>query len=123
MRQHKRLFVLFRVIGNLLYERYHKPIYITENGVSCLDTIALDGEIHDSGRIDFETRYLRQLQKVIEDGADIRGYFYWSLMDNFEWSEGYSQRFGLAYVDYRTGERILKDSAKWYREVIAKNEV
>ena len=80
-------------------------------------------EIHDSGRIDFETRYLRQLQKVIEDGADIRGYFYWSLMDNFEWSEGYSQRFGLAYVDYRTGERILKDSAKWYREVIAKNEV
>lgn len=106
-----------------LYERYHKPIYITENGVSCLDTIALDGEIHDSGRIDFETRYLRQLQKAIEDGADIRGYFYWSLMDNFEWSEGYSQRFGLAYVDYRTGERILKDSAKWYRQVIAKNEV
>lgn len=62
-------------------------------------------------------------EKAIEDGADIHGYFYWSLMDNFEWSEGYSQRFGLAYVDYRTGERILKDSAKWYREVIAKNEV
>ncbi len=61
--------------------------------------------------------------KMGEDGADIHGYFYWSLMDNFEWSEGYSQRFGLAYVDYRTGERILKDSAKWYREVIAKNEV
>ena len=106
-----------------LYERYHKPIYITENGISCNDVISLDGKVHDPGRIDFEKRYLTQLQKAIADGADIRGYFYWSLMDNFEWTEGYSQRFGLVYVDYETGERIPKDSAGWYHDVIARNEI
>lgn len=105
-----------------LYERYHKPIYITENGISCNDVISLDGEIHDSGRIDFVERYLRQLHRAILDGVDVRGYFYWSLMDNFEWSEGYTQRFGLVYVDYRSGERILKDSAKWYRRMIENTE-
>ena len=101
-----------------LYERYQKPIYITENGISCNDVISLDGEVHDPNRIDFEERYLGQLQRAISDGADVRGYFYWSLMDNFEWAEGYTQRFGLVYVDYRTGERILKDSAKWYGKLI-----
>lgn len=104
-----------------LYERYQKPIYITENGISCNDVVSLDGKVHDAGRIDFEERYLAQLNRAIQDGADIRGYFYWSLMDNFEWSEGYSQRFGLVYVDYRTGERIPKDSAGWYKKVIANN--
>ena len=104
-----------------LYERYQNPIYITENGISCNDVISLDGKIHDAGRIDFEERYLAQLNRVIQDGADIRGYFYWSLMDNFEWSEGYTQRFGLVYVDYRTGERIPKDSARWYQKVIENN--
>lgn len=104
-----------------LYERYQKPIYITENGISCNDVISLDGKIHDADRIDFEERYLAQLNRVIQDGADIRGYFYWSLMDNFEWSEGYTQRFGLVYVDYRTGERIPKDSARWYQKVIENN--
>lgn len=101
-----------------LYERYQKPIYITENGISCNDVISLDGEVHDPNRIDFEERYLGQLQRAISDGADVRGYFYWSLMDNFEWAEGYTQRFGLVYVDYKTGERILKDSAKWYGKLI-----
>lgn len=104
-----------------LYERYQKPIYITENGISCNDAVSLDGKVHDAGRIDFEERYLAQLNRAIQDGADIRGYFYWSLMDNFEWSEGYSQRFGLVYVDYRTGERIPKDSARWYQKVIENN--
>ena len=104
-----------------LYERYQKPIYITENGISCNDVVSLDGKVHDAGRIDFEERYLAQLNRAIQDGADIRGYFYWSLMDNFEWSEGYSQRFGLVYVDYRTGERIPKDSAGWYQKVIENN--
>ena len=101
-----------------LYERYHKPIYITENGISCNDVVSLDGGIHDQGRIDFEQRYLEQLHRAIQDGVDVKGYFYWSFMDNYEWTEGYKQRFGLVYVDYRTGERILKDSAKWYRELI-----
>ncbi len=102
-----------------LYERYKKPIYITENGLSCHDTISLDGKVHDPNRIDFLARYLTQLQKAADAGVDIRGYFQWSLMDNFEWAKGYSDRFGLVYVDYRTQERIWKDSAYWYRDLIA----
>lgn len=103
-----------------LYERYHKPIYITENGLSCHDVISLDGKVHDPNRIDFLARYLRELRKAAEE-ADIRGYFQWSLMDNFEWAKGYSDRFGLVYVDYRNQERIMKDSAFWYKHVIETN--
>lgn len=103
------------------YERYGKPIYITENGLSCADWISLDGAVHDPNRIDFTTRYLGSLKKAALDGIDVRGYFHWSLMDNFEWAEGYSQRFGLIYVDYETGSRVLKDSARFYREVIRDN--
>lgn len=101
-----------------LYERYKTPLYITENGLSCNDVVSLDGKVHDPARIDFEARYLSQLQKAYEDGVDVRGYFHWSLLDNFEWAEGYTQRFGLIYVDYRNGQRILKDSAEWYGNVI-----
>ena len=93
-----------------LYERYHKPIYITENGISCRDVVSLDGKVHDPDRIDFLSRYLHEL-KTASDTADIRGYFEWSLMDNFEWAKGYSERFGLVYVDYPTQKRTMKDSA------------
>lgn len=103
-----------------LYERYKKPIYITENGLSCHDTVSLDGRVHDPNRIDFLARYLHELKKAAEE-IDLRGYFQWSLMDNFEWAKGYSERFGLVYVDYCTQKRIWKDSAYWYREVIAGN--
>lgn len=103
-----------------LYERYRKPIYITENGLSCHDVISMDGKVHDPNRIDFLARYLRELKKAAGE-IDLRGYFQWSLMDNFEWAKGYSERFGLVYVDYRTQERILKDSAYWYRNVIGSN--
>ena len=104
-----------------LYERYQKPIYITENGISCTDVVSLDGKVHDPNRIDFLARYLHQIKKASEDGVDIRGYFQWSLMDNFEWNCGYSERFGLVYVDYETQERIWKDSAYWYQKVIGNN--
>ncbi len=104
-----------------LYERYQTPIYITENGMSAHDVVSLDGKVHDPNRIDFLNRYLLQLRKASEDGVDIRGYFEWSLMDNFEWSNGYSQRFGLVYVDYQTQQRIWKDSAYWYQNVIHTN--
>lgn len=104
-----------------IHERYGLPVYISENGLSCRDWVALDGEIHDPGRIDFLTRYLRALSDAIAAGVDVRGYFHWSLTDNFEWAEGYDQRFGLAYVDYATGERILKDSARWYASVVESN--
>lgn len=103
-----------------LYERYQKPIYITENGLSCHDVISLDGKVHDPNRIDFLARYLHELKRAAGE-IDLRGYFQWSLMDNFEWAKGYSERFGLVYVDYRTQERILKDSAYWYRDVIKNN--
>lgn len=104
-----------------LYERYNLPLYVSENGLSCRDWPSLDGHVHDHQRIDFMTRYLQALSHGIAAGADVRGYFHWSLTDNFEWSEGYSQRFGLTYVDYATGKRILKDSATWYRDLIHSN--
>jgi len=104
-----------------LYERYKIPVYITENGMSDIDFVHLDGKVHDPQRIDFTRRYLRMVRKAIEDGVDIRGYFHWSLMDNFEWAEGFRQRFGLVYIDYPTGRRIPKDSADWYKQVIATN--
>lgn len=104
-----------------LYERYHSPIYITENGLSCHDVISVDGKVHDPNRIDFLTRYLQALQKAAGDGTDIRGYFQWSLMDNFEWHSGYAERFGLVFVDYRNQKRIIKDSGYWYRDLIREN--
>ncbi len=103
------------------HERYGKPIIVTENGVSCRDWPSLDGQVHDSARIDFTRRYLQALHRAIQDGADVRGYFHWSVMDNFEWAEGYKERFGLVFVDYQTQQRTLKDSAHWYRRVIESN--
>lgn len=104
-----------------LGERYHLPLYVSENGLSCTDQAFLDGSVHDPQRVDFLTRYLQALRRGIQAGADVRGYFHWSLTDNFEWAEGYAQRFGLVYVDYPTGTRIPKDSARWYREIIKSN--
>lgn len=104
-----------------LAERYKLPIVITENGMSGHDWLTPDGKVHDPYRIEFTRCYLLQLAKAVADGVDVRGYFHWSLMDNFEWAEGYKQRFGLIHVDYQTQKRTLKDSAYWYREVIASN--
>lgn len=103
-----------------LYERYRKPIYITENGMACHDTVSQDGNVHDPNRIDFLARYLKNLKRAAEE-IDIRGYFQWSLMDNFEWDKGYAERFGIIYVDFETQERIWKDSAYWYRDLIRRN--
>jgi len=104
-----------------LAERYQLPIVITENGLSNPDWVGLDGKVHDGARIDFLHRYLRELKRAIDDGVDVRGYFAWSILDNFEWAEGYKHRFGLIHVDYATQKRTLKDSAYWYREVIGNN--
>jgi beta-glucosidase len=100
------------------YERYQKPIYITENGMANIDWISLDGGVHDPQRIDYLERYLTALQRAADEGVPVKGYFYWSITDNFEWAEGYKQRFGLIYVDYPTQKRVLKDSAYWYQKVI-----
>lgn len=104
-----------------MHERYGVPIYITENGLSNTDWVSLDGQVHDPQRIDFTRRYLLALRRARADGVDVRGYFHWSLMDNFEWSAGYRERFGLVHVDFGTQTRTLKDSARWYRTVIERN--
>ena len=100
------------------HERYRSPVVITENGLSNPDWAGLDGAVHDPARIDFVARYLRELRRGVADGVPVRGYFHWSLLDNFEWAEGYSQRFGLIHVDFPTGRRTPKQSAAWYAEVI-----
>ncbi len=99
-------------------ERYGLPIVVTENGMSGIDWPALDGKVHDPQRIDFLNRYLLAYQRALEDGVNLMGYFTWSLMDNFEWAEGYKERFGLIHIDYPTGTRTMKDSAHWYAQVI-----
>jgi len=103
------------------WERYRHPIVITENGMSNIDWVALDGRVHDPQRIDFTRRHLLALERAIADGVDVSAYFHWSIMDNFEWAEGYKERFGLIYVDYNSQKRVLKDSAHWYKQIIATN--
>lgn len=104
-------------------ERYgHPEIYLTENG-SSWDDWKVNGKVADPGRIDFYRSYLEECHKAIGQGIKLKGYFAWSLMDNFEWALGYSKRFGLIHIDYQTLERTLKDSAYWYAEVIRQNGV
>lgn len=104
-----------------LFERYGKPILISENGMASHDWVQLDGKVHDPGRIDYMKRYLRELHRAMQDGTEVMGYMYWSIMDNFEWADGYDKRFGLVYVDYRTQERTIKDSGYFYQTVIETN--
>lgn len=101
-----------------LYERYKLPIYVTENGMAAHDAVSLDGKVHDPNRIDFLHRYFIEMEKALDSGVDVKGYFEWSFMDNFEWSKGYKPRFGMVYVDYSTQERIIKDSGYWYSDWI-----
>lgn len=105
-----------------LRERYGSalpPVYITENGCSANDVLSDDGRVHDDERIAFLAGHLRSLHEAIEAGVDVRGYLAWSLIDNFEWAEGYSQRFGLVHVDYTTQRRTPKDSFHWLHDTIA----
>ena len=104
-----------------IHERYGLPIMITENGFAGNDAVSLDGKVHDPLRTDFMYRYLGQLKRAVSEGIPVLGYQHWSVMDNFEWAEGYDPRFGLIYVDYPTQKRILKDSAEVYRKIIESN--
>lgn len=104
-----------------IYKRYGLPMMITENGQSCNDRIFLDGQVHDPDRIDFLHRYLIALRKACEDGVPVTGYLHWSLTDNFEWHNGYDERFGLIYIDYPSQRRILKSSAQWFSQVASTN--
>lgn len=109
--------------SKFLYERYQKPIIITENGLASMDWICEDGKVHDVMRIDFLSRYLHALERASQDGVDIHGYFAWSLLDNFEWAEGYEKRFGLIHVDFDTLKRTPKDSFYWYQNFIKQQRV
>ena len=93
------------------------PIEVTENGCSYLDGPDAHGRIADERRIAYLRAHLAALARARADGVDVRGYHHWSLLDNFEWAEGYTQRFGLVYVDFRTQQRTVKDSGRWYAQV------
>ena len=100
---------------------YGKPIIVTENGAAFDDVVTADGQINDEKRIMFLKSHLAELNRVISDGAQVLGYMVWSSFDNFEWALGYNKRFGLVYIDYKNQNRIMKDSGKWYSEVIRNN--
>src|SRR5262249_4554813 len=100
-----------------------RSIYITENGCAASDVVAGDGRVYDSDRVMFLRAFLDQLQHATADGVPVDGYFLWSAQDNFEWSAGYGNRFGLIYVDFETLERTPKLSADWFREAAGRNAV
>ncbi|MDR1869168.1 MAG: beta-glucosidase [Treponema sp.] len=95
------------------------PIYITENGCACDDTVTADGKIHDRQRIEYLYQHLAACANVIKKGVPLKGYYVWSLLDNFEWAFGYTKRFGIIYVDFKTMKRTPKDSAYFLRDTIA----
>ncbi len=110
-----------RLLLRLTREYHLPPIYITENGAAFNDTVSEDGLVHDPRRVSYLREHLKAVREAMTEGADIRGYFAWSLLDNFEWGRGFSMRFGLIYVDYPTQKRIVKDSGDWYTQLIAQN--
>ncbi|BBL79477.1 beta-glucosidase [Rubrobacter xylanophilus] len=99
------------------------PVFVTENGCAIYDYVDPEGEVNDFERVSYLREHFRAAQAAIERGVDLRGYMVWSLLDNFEWAEGYSKRFGLVFVDYGTRRRIPKDSARWYAEVIRRGDL
>ncbi len=111
---------LYNLLCRLHFEHGFKNIYITENGAAFDDKL-IDGHVEDTLRVDFLQRHFAMAHKAINAGVGLRGYFVWSLMDNFEWAYGYSKRFGIVYVDYQTQKRIPKHSAHWYGKVVARN--
>ncbi|MEZ4519398.1 MAG: GH1 family beta-glucosidase [Chloroflexota bacterium] len=114
---------LFELLFRIKKEYGNPPIYITENGAAFNDVIEADGRIHDSKRQSFLEKHTAALLAAIRAGVDVRGYFVWSLLDNFEWAYGYDKRFGLVYVDFDTQERIIKDSGYWYQNLIQSRKV
>ena len=110
---------LYNVLVRVARDFTTLPIYVTENGACFDDYLDPNGEVIDSERVSYFSRYLTAAGKAIREGVNLKGYFAWSFLDNFEWAEGYRKRFGIVYVDFRTQERIPKASAYWYRQLIA----
>ncbi|KHO61252.1 broad-specificity cellobiase [Thermoanaerobacter sp. YS13] len=114
---------LYDLLKRIDREYTKLPMYITENGAAFKDEVTEDGRVHDYERIEYIKEHLKAIARFIEEGGNLKGYFVWSLLDNFEWAHGYSKRFGIVYVDYETQKRILKDSAWWYKEVIKRERI
>jgi beta-glucosidase len=114
---------LYEILGRLHFDYRFPALYVTENGAAYPDEIDADGFVDDPLRIAYLRQHLKAAARAIAAGVPLKGYFVWSLLDNFEWGHGYSKRFGLIYVDYVTQRRVLKSSAKWYSRVMAANEV
>ncbi|HUV06274.1 MAG TPA: family 1 glycosylhydrolase, partial [Spirochaetia bacterium] len=112
---------LYTLLLRLETEYDHPVLFITENGAAFEDRRTAEGRIEDEQRVSFAREHLLAAHRAIQKGVDLQGYYLWSLMDNFEWSHGYSKRFGILYTDYQTQERIWKKSAYWYRDVIRNN--
>jgi beta-glucosidase len=108
----------FRDTLTAVHARYRLPIYVMENGLGGPDKPNEAGEIVDDARIGYLNDYIEALAAAVSAGADVRGYFIWSLLDNFEWNSGYGTRFGLVYIDYATLRRIPKASFRWYAQLI-----
>jgi beta-glucosidase len=96
-------------------------LIITENGAAFDDSVNSSGKVEDKKRLGYLNGYIEQVHRAIQDGVNLKGYYVWSLMDNFEWAHGYTKRFGIVYVDYATGKRIIKESGLWYKELIKNN--
>ena len=114
---------LRRVLNRLQRSYRLPPVYIAENGAAFTDERSSDGKIQDARRLEYLRQHFVQARLAMQDGIDLRGYFVWSLLDNFEWGHGYTKRFGLIGVDYATQQRTIKDSGEWYARVIAQNAV
>jgi beta-glucosidase len=112
---------LYDILNRLHFEYQPRKIYVTENGASYFDGPDTDGRVRDHRRLDYLRDHLAAASRAIQNGVPLAGYFVWSLMDNFEWTKGYTQRFGIVWMAYKTQQRIPKDSALWYKETIAQN--
>ena len=112
---------IYRILKQ--FNKYGKPLYVTENGAAFHDTLNPDGSVHDPLRIKFFQDYLSNVLKAKQEGVDVRGYFLWTFMDNFEWAEGYEPRFGIVYNDYETQTRYLKDSALWWQKFLTEQSL
>ena len=115
--------VMYWAVRNVSELWHPRVIYITENGCSADDVVTADGRIEDTDRVMYLRNHLTQLHRAAAEGFPVKGYFLWSLLDNFEWADGYSKRFGIHYVDFKTEKRTAKLSAEWYREAIRQNAV
>jgi beta-glucosidase len=112
---------MHELLVRLSQENPGLDLYVTENGAAYPDVLSPDGHVHDDDRIAYLYDHLRAVRDAIADGANVRGYYLWSLLDNFEWAYGYSKRFGIVHVDYATQQRTIKDSGRWYARVAGRN--